>query len=97
MAGDDGVVVERDRRRDFGDRIVRIRVLRVPVSEQFPEGVTYAYHFGEKGADTPIPRYDNHHGIHERHAGATVEEIDFPGPEARFERFIEELPDDIAP
>jgi len=97
MAGDDDVVVERDRRRDFGDRLVRIRVLRVPVSEQFPEGVKYAYHFGEKGTADPILRYDNHHGVHERHAGATVEEIDFPGPEALLERFIEELPDDIKP
>ena len=97
MADDDDVVVERDRRRDFDDRIVRIRVLRVPVFAQFLGGVKYAYHFGEKGADDPILRYDNHHDIHERHAGTTVEEIDFPGPEVLLERFIGELPDDIAP
>lgn len=36
--GDDEVEVVRDRRRDFGDTLVRIRVLRVPESETCHEG-----------------------------------------------------------
>lgn len=76
---DDDVEVVRDRRRDFGDEIVRIRVLRVPESEKFPEGIKYAFHYGRKGEDDPLLRYDTHHGIHERHRGSEVAEIDFPG------------------
>jgi hypothetical protein len=96
MAPTDDVTVVRDRRREFDDRLVRIRVLRVPESEKFPEGLKYAFHYGEKGADVPILRYDNHHGVHERHVGASVEEIEFPGAEQLLRRFIEELPDDIS-
>ena len=50
---DDEVEVVRDRRRAFGDRLVRIRVLRVPELEKFPDGIKYAYHYGEKGAEDP--------------------------------------------
>lgn len=45
---DDEVTVVRDRRREFGDRLVRTRVLRVPESEKFPEGLKYALHYGRK-------------------------------------------------
>jgi len=96
-SGDEEVEVVRDRRRDFGDELVRIRVLRVPESETYPEGIKYAYHYGEKGADTPIIRYDNHHGIHERHEGESVAEIEFPGYEQLLRRFSQELPDDLSP
>jgi hypothetical protein len=96
-AGDDGVEVVRDRRRDFGDTLVRIRVLRVPESETYPEGIKYAYHYGDKSADTPILRYDNHHGVHERHEGDDVDEIEFPGYEQLLRRFVRELPDEVSP
>ena len=92
----DDVEVVRDRRRDFGDELVRIRLLRVPQSDKFPGGIKYGYHYGKKGTENPILRYDNHHGIHERHTGETVEELDnFPGHEALLRRFIRELPYDI--
>ena len=94
---DDDVEVVRDRRREFGNKLVRIRVLRVPESEKFPYGVKYAFHYGEKGADNPILRYDNHHGVHERHEGRTVDEIEFPGAEQLLRQFIHELPDDVSP
>ena len=55
---DDDVEVVRDRRRDFGDEVVRIRVLRVPESEKFPEGIKYAFHYGRMDGDDPILRYD---------------------------------------
>ena len=93
MASDrDDVEIERDLRRDLGNEVIRIRILRVPKSDKFPEGVKYAFHYGEKGADDPLVRYDNHHGTHERHEGDTVEEIEYPGTEALLRRFIEELP-----
>ncbi len=91
----DDVTVVRDRRRDYGGHVVRIRILRVPESETFPEGIKYGFHYAEKGSENPILRYDNHHGVHERHEGATVEEIEFPGYEPLLKRFIRELPDEI--
>lgn len=50
-----------------------------PNSERFEEGVKYAYHYGEAGADEPIIRFDNHHGPHELHLGENTFDIDFPG------------------
>lgn len=88
----DEVIVVFDRRRDFGTEIVTLRVLDVPTSEKFPEGIKYAYHYGEKGADNPILRYDNHHGVHERHEGEQLEEIDFPGYEVLLRQFVREIP-----
>ena len=84
-----------DRRFDFGDDLVRIRVLKVPESDKFPDGVKYAFHYGAKGGDDPHLRYDNHHGIHERHDGDHVDEIDFPGYEALLDRFRREIPVEI--
>lgn len=83
-----------DRRFDFGDNLVRIRVLKVPESDTFPDGVKYAFHYGAKG-DDPYLRHDNHHGIHERHDGDHVHEIDFPGYEALLGRFRREIPVEI--
>ncbi|WP_115862828.1 toxin-antitoxin system TumE family protein [Halorussus litoreus] len=88
----DETVVVFDRRRDFGNEVVKLRVLRVPTSEKFPKGIKYAYHYGEKGKADPFLRYDNHHGVHERHEGEHVEEIDFPGYEALLRRFVHEIP-----
>jgi len=96
-AGDDEVELVRDRRRDFGNTLVRIRVLRVPESETYPEEIKYAYHYGKKNADTPILRYDNHHGVHKRHESDDVEEIEFPGYEQLLCRFVGELPDEVSP
>jgi len=97
MEDDRDVEVVRDRRRDFGDEVVRIRMLRVPESEKFPEGIKYAFHYGRKESDETILRYDNHHGVHERHSGSELEEIDFLGIEVLLRRFIHELPDHMSP
>ena len=96
MADGDAEIV-RDRCRDFGDEVVRIRVLRVPESETFPEGIKYAFHYGRKDSDVPILRYDNHHGVHERHSGSELEEVDFPGTETLLRQFVRELPDHVSP
>ena len=50
-----------------------------------------------KARKTPILRYDNHHGVHERHEGENVDKIEFPGAEQLLRRSIEELPDDVSP
>lgn len=92
---DTDVRVVRDRRREVAGHVVRIRVLRVPESDTYPEGVKYAFHCGEKGAANPVIRYDNHHGMHERHVGDAVEEVEFEGLGATFDRFVDELPAEI--
>lgn len=94
---DTDVKIVRDRRRDLGEYVVRIQILRVPSSDKFPEGIKYAFHYGLKGRPNPVLRYDNHHGTHERHEGDTTEEIDFPGYEQLLRRFIRELPDEHTP
>nr|WP_275039685.1 DUF6516 family protein [Natrinema limicola] len=39
----------------------------------------YAFHYGVAGADDPIIRFDNHHGIHELHLDSEVYETDYLG------------------
>lgn len=74
------VTVLRDEIQAYDDgEVVRVRVLSVPSSDQFPEGIKYAFHYSEASAPTPIIRFDNHHGVHELHLGAETYEIDFPG------------------
>lgn len=92
MVADDEVSTLLDRRYDLGTHVVAIRVLRVPESATFPDGVKYAFHYGSEHADDPLLRYDNHHGVHERHDRGGVEEIEFHGYETLLERFRDELP-----
>jgi len=65
------------------ETLARVRVLRVPTSERFPEAVKYAYHYGTTdGSDWPLLRFDNHHGVHEIHVGdetAVLSEEQYPG------------------
>jgi len=76
----DDVVVLRDEQTAYDDgTVVRVRLLRVPRSDRFEEGVKYALHYGAAGADDPIIRFDNHHGPHELHLGSETFEIEFPG------------------
>lgn len=77
---DDDVTVVRDEIEAYADgTVARVRVLAVPESEKFDDGIKYSLHYGESGADAPIIRFDNHHGVHELHIGATTFEIEFPG------------------
>jgi hypothetical protein len=76
----DDVAVLEDQIEAYADgTVARVRVLSVPASERFEEGVKYAYHYGEAGVDEPIIRFDNHHGPHELHLGEDTFDIDFPG------------------
>jgi len=75
MAPDDvEVVLDRERETEDG-HVVRVKAMRVPESEKFPEGVKYRFHYGTLAGDT-ILRYDNSHGVHERHTEDALEEIE---------------------
>nr|WP_195892494.1 DUF6516 family protein [Halopiger goleimassiliensis] len=89
----DDVVVVRDEIEAYSDgTVARVRVLAVPESETFPDGIKYAYHYGEAGADDPIIRFDNHHGINELHLDSEVFEIDFPGLQPLYRAWRAALP-----
>jgi hypothetical protein len=89
----DDVVVLRDEQIAYDDgTVVKVRLLRIPESDRFPEGVKYALHYGIAGAPDPIVRFDNHHGPHELHLGPQRFEIEFPGFEPLGECFRAALP-----
>lgn len=92
MAPDDDVRVVEDTERHFEDgTVLRVRVLTVPDSEKFPDGVKYRLHYGTEGGETLI-RYDNSHGVHERHTPNGIDEdYEFPGYDAVQERFWDEV------
>ncbi|WP_049938216.1 toxin-antitoxin system TumE family protein [Halorhabdus tiamatea] len=100
MAPEDDVRVLEDTERHFDDgTVLRARVLAVPESEKFPEGIKYRLHYGTT-EDVTFVRYDNSHGIHERHTSEGLDEdYDFPGYAAmqdRFWREVEQHRDEIA-
>lgn len=92
MTGDD-VTVVRDETEVYADgTVARVRVLPVPVSERFPEGVKYAFHYGAAGAESPVVRFDNHHGPHELHLGERTFEVEFTGLESLYRAWRAALP-----
>lgn len=93
MGGD--VTILRDEKSADDDRTVAtVRVLSVPDSAQYPDGIKYAFHYGEAGAPYQILRFDNHHGPHELHIGPDTFEIDFPGLEDLYEAWRAALPEE---
>ncbi|MFB6179784.1 MAG: DUF6516 family protein [Halorientalis sp.] len=77
---DDDVTVLVDDTEAYDDgTVARIRVLAVPESDRFADGVKYAFHYGAAGVEYPIIRLDNHHGPHELHLGARTFEFEFEG------------------
>jgi hypothetical protein len=92
MGADDvDVVLNRERETEDG-QILRVKAMKVPESEKFPEGVKYRFHYGTKDGDT-ILRYDNSHGVHERHTPESLEEVDYPdgGIVELYDRFLTEI------
>ena len=62
-----------------------------PESEKFPDGITYRLHYGTATGATLV-RYDNSHGVHERHTAEGLDEdYDFPGYDAVQNRFWTEV------
>jgi len=77
------------------ETVVRVRVLSVPESEKFPDGIKYRLHYGTVDGET-IVRYDNSHGVHERHTQDGVDEAyEFPGYESVLNQFLVETPDSV--
>lgn len=92
--GDDVSVLE-DQIVAYDDgTVAKIRVLAVPKSDRFPEGLKYAFHYGEAGADDPIIRFDNHHGPHELHITGEVFDIEFRGLQPLYRAWLAALPAD---
>lgn len=90
--GDDVTVLRDDTEAYDDGAVARIRVLSVPESSQYPDGIKYAFHFGEAGANDPIIRFDNHHGPHELHLGPRTFEIEFPGLQPLYRAWRAALP-----
>ena len=66
---------------------VKIRIITVPESKKFPEGIKYSMHYGLPDEEDPILRYDNAHGVHEKHASGKVEEIEFTSVWNLYQKF----------
>lgn len=89
------VRVVRDERVAYDDgTITSVRVLSVPESERFEDGVKYAFHYGLADEDDPIIRFDNHHGVHELHIGEHLYAIEYPGLATLYEAWRAALPFD---
>jgi hypothetical protein len=73
-----------------GDHVYNVVAWRVPKSEVYPEGVKYRFHYGTIDGQT-ILRYDNSHGVHERHTPAGVSIVDFPDLWQHYRRFRMEI------
>jgi hypothetical protein len=97
MAPDDVRVLEDTERRFADGTVLRVRVLAVPESEKFPDGIKYRLHYGTDEGETLV-RYDNSHGVHERHTTDGLDDdYEFPGYEALQTRFwneVDQLRDD---
>lgn len=85
--------VQSERDHFAGGSFVVYRLTSVPRTESFPKGVKYAFQY--VGADgTPLLRYDNAHGEHERHEGpgGEGEPIPFSGDvQSHYRRFLAEV------
>jgi len=56
---------ETPNRIQLPDGFVEYRFTSVPESDKFDEGVKYAFQYVHDG--TEVLRYDNSHGVHDRH------------------------------
>jgi len=51
-----------------GGTVARAVILEVPQSEKYPEGYKIRLHYGTEDGETLL-RYDNSHGVFEKHMG----------------------------
>lgn len=80
MGADDVTTIVDERYEPRQGEIIKVKILDVPASDKHPEGIKYVFHYGRTDDETTYLRYDNAHGIHERHDGENTEELDeFPG------------------
>lgn len=82
--------------KDFGETFAEIRAWTVPASDRYPEGVKYSMQYGTNDGKT-IVRYDNFPdhpdaARHHKHLpNGDVEDVDFTGLEALYDRFKQEV------
>jgi hypothetical protein len=96
MVGDDEAHQVVNVTKDFGNRYAEITAYRVPVSDRYPDGIKYSMQYGNAAGET-IVRYDNfpdhpdaaHH--HKHREDGTVENVEFDGLKALYERFKAEV------
>lgn len=89
----DDVTVIEDKIEAYADgTVASVRILSVPVGNKFESGIKYGLHYGNADAEHPFVRFDNHHGVHELHLGATTYEADFPGIETVYQAWRAALP-----
>lgn len=95
MARDGGKEPDTVEKYTFGEYVVEIRFTVVPVSENWPDGIRYSFHYGTT-ADETVFRYDNadhpgapHHHKHTREGN--IVGFDFNGVEPLYDRFKEEV------
>lgn len=80
----------------FEETYIEARVLDVPVSDRYPDGVKYAMQYGERDGETII-RYDNfpdHPGAahHHKHIGEhRVVNVGFTGVWDLYKQFKQEV------
>lgn len=80
-----------ERYRPAPGEVIHVKIIAVPKSERYPDGLKYAFHYGRTDGTTYL-RYDNAHGIHERHVGERTEELgSFPGVGTLLRRFRAEV------
>lgn len=93
---DDGATLVIEVTKDFGDTYAEVRAWTVPPSDRYPDGVKYSMQYGTLDGNTII-RYDNFPdhpdaALHHKHLRTgDVEDIDFTGLEALYDRFKEEV------
>jgi len=96
IGGDDEVQQVVNVTKDFGGHYTEMSTVRVPASDRYPEGSTDSMQYGNAAGETII-RYDTfpdhpdaaHH--HKHRADGSVEDVDFDGLQALFQRFKSEV------
>lgn len=92
---DDDVTVLLDREAVYDDgTVVAVRILGIPRSDTYPEGIKYKFHYSVAADRHPIVRFDNHHGPHELHLRSNAFEIEFLGLAPIARAFRAALPPD---
>lgn len=94
--GDGGADLVIEVTKDFGETYAEVRAWTVPPSDRYPDGVKYSMQYGTCDGDT-IVRYDNFPdhpdaAPHHKHLpDDDVEDVDFTGLEALYDRFKREV------
>lgn len=69
-----------------------IRILEVPISRHYPEGIKYSCYLGNPGTGQKIIGYDIHPGKgHHRHIRGREERYEFHGLEALLDDFSRDV------